>query len=360
MRRLALVLLGMFTMHGSFALNAYISQQQPAICTYATGYLLAVGTGGTPPYTYLWNTGHTGNQLAEVVAGTYSVTVTDANSDEATAEVPHVGLPDQGGYFGEVPQTSYPQWLLPGEYEMVTRPLYMEPYAWLENYFVSVGIDGCPDTSNTFIVPELPAPCATLKGTAYMDDDQNCIRGVEPRVSQAVMTLEPGGYTVLTSSSGYYQMNVPTGSYTLEQGPGNLDEHCVGGPIPIDLPDHGMTVTQDVADTSLLARDVALRMASGPARPGFVYSAGIGIDHNTAGGTGTISLSCTFDPVLTYISASPTPDRERQHAHLVDVAAYLLRLPERQHAIPSAGGCWPHRHRSPSAPRSVSYNPNRT
>ena len=36
-------------------------------------------SGGTPPYTYLWTNGQTGNPLAGIASGGYQVTVTDAN-----------------------------------------------------------------------------------------------------------------------------------------------------------------------------------------------------------------------------------------------------------------------------------------
>ncbi|MBD3637806.1 MAG: gliding motility-associated C-terminal domain-containing protein [Crocinitomicaceae bacterium] len=36
-------------------------------------------TGGTPPYTYLWNTGATSEDIDSLLAGTYAVTVTDDN-----------------------------------------------------------------------------------------------------------------------------------------------------------------------------------------------------------------------------------------------------------------------------------------
>lgn len=44
------------------------------------GWAAAVPFGGTPPYTYLWNTGATTPQINNLVAGVYTVTVTDANS----------------------------------------------------------------------------------------------------------------------------------------------------------------------------------------------------------------------------------------------------------------------------------------
>ena len=46
----------------------------------STGSATAIVNGGTPPYTYSWNTGATTNSISGVPAGTYIVTVTDSNS----------------------------------------------------------------------------------------------------------------------------------------------------------------------------------------------------------------------------------------------------------------------------------------
>lgn len=42
------------------------------------GQATAIASGGTPPYTYLWNTGHTGAYITELSAGKYFVTVSDS------------------------------------------------------------------------------------------------------------------------------------------------------------------------------------------------------------------------------------------------------------------------------------------
>jgi len=42
------------------------------------GQATAIASGGTPPYTYLWNTGHTGAHITELSAGKYFVTVSDS------------------------------------------------------------------------------------------------------------------------------------------------------------------------------------------------------------------------------------------------------------------------------------------
>lgn len=58
----------------------------------ADGTATVTATGGTPPYTYLWNdpAGQTNDQATDLAQGSYTVTVTDANdcTDEITVVVP--------------------------------------------------------------------------------------------------------------------------------------------------------------------------------------------------------------------------------------------------------------------------------
>jgi hypothetical protein len=53
----------------------------------ATGEATVVASGGTPPYTYLWSDGQTTATATGLSAGTYTVTVTDANDCEVECEV---------------------------------------------------------------------------------------------------------------------------------------------------------------------------------------------------------------------------------------------------------------------------------
>lgn len=57
------------------------------------GAVSAVANGGTPPYTYLWNTGATNTSLSNLGVGTYTVTVTDNKGCTTSGSVTIQGLP---------------------------------------------------------------------------------------------------------------------------------------------------------------------------------------------------------------------------------------------------------------------------
>ena len=76
------------TVNHPAALNAAIYVDSHASCNGAAdGKASVTGTGGTPPYTYLWSTGATTDMPENFAAGTYQVTLTDANGCTATDEV---------------------------------------------------------------------------------------------------------------------------------------------------------------------------------------------------------------------------------------------------------------------------------
>jgi gliding motility-associated-like protein len=62
-----------------------IDSVQPS-CDDNDGELEVEGTGGTPGYTFLWSTGATAAQITGLAAGTYTVTVTDANGCTGTTQ----------------------------------------------------------------------------------------------------------------------------------------------------------------------------------------------------------------------------------------------------------------------------------
>jgi hypothetical protein len=56
-----------------------------AICTAANGTATATNTGGTAPFSYVWNNSATTSSLTGLLGGTFAVTMTDANGCQSTA-----------------------------------------------------------------------------------------------------------------------------------------------------------------------------------------------------------------------------------------------------------------------------------
>lgn len=78
---------------GAFAALTVVLQPEHSTCSYASGKLVASVTGGVPPYTYLWSTGATTQNITGLDAGTYSVTVYDSMGEEDTAQLEILALP---------------------------------------------------------------------------------------------------------------------------------------------------------------------------------------------------------------------------------------------------------------------------
>lgn len=65
-------------------LNGTIIPQHILCYGQSEGTVMATATGGTRPYTYLWNNGSIDSTITNVSAGVYSVTITDADSSQIT------------------------------------------------------------------------------------------------------------------------------------------------------------------------------------------------------------------------------------------------------------------------------------
>jgi uncharacterized repeat protein (TIGR01451 family) len=82
-------------------ISVSIDMVQGDLCGFSNGRLVAYISGGTPPYSILWSNGATEEENFGLSAGNYTVTVTDALSDEASAQetVPALDLGDVAQYW---------------------------------------------------------------------------------------------------------------------------------------------------------------------------------------------------------------------------------------------------------------------
>lgn len=420
----------------AITVNIYVNAYPT--CTYPNGKLVAVAIGGVGPYTYLWSTGATTDILEGVAPGTYSVTVTDFNNDQATDEITVTGQPyalqdigmsgpeglcgsgftgvalfgpgadGLGNFLGPLPYTvnGFPMqeliifdlgWPIDTVYEATwsatqfgVTELYSfsdgagctgtlqdyvgYPVEWPQmdildiqgacsggnngsitfqtgleghqqftqvklettggQYINSVGAgdqvytttwtlgpgdyqltqfmsespflvsSGC-QLSTPFTIPDLGNGCGSVGGMVFMDNNEDCARqGNEPGASGVVMEILPGPVYTITSG-GQYGVNLPLGAYTVQQQSVVLEDHCLAAPAPFTLALGSPFQTVNVADTAIVPMDASVFLACGAARPGFQLAFAARMANNTLASTGTSTLSVTFDPVLTFVSASP-------------------------------------------------------
>ncbi|MFM8949371.1 MAG: gliding motility-associated C-terminal domain-containing protein, partial [Bacteroidota bacterium] len=72
--------------------TSVISNQSVSCFAGADGSISVSGNGGTAPYGYVWSNGDSGNNISGLIAGTYSVTIADANGCTATNTI-NIGQP---------------------------------------------------------------------------------------------------------------------------------------------------------------------------------------------------------------------------------------------------------------------------
>jgi len=437
MRATILLLLSLFALSVRANLTANIDQYGAALCGNNTGYAIAWASGGVPPYTYLWSNGATTDTITGLAPGNYTVTVTDANTDQDVAFVsiwndlnpvltyagPGAGLhgchgqcnigmwyweggmpmnlvppftfsnelvcglnpndPLQGAWTGMCPGQTFitsvtdalgcvaqlqdNNFLIggsdPGPMSVVSTQPSCEgmnggsallnvgleinnAYTTLwnatlldENMQVVPGVNfsatpvpgsniasiGARPPGNYFIerrffhyqgecvdllpvtIPSLGPDCGIVNGSAFLDYNENCLlNGGEPPVPSGIIEVLPGPYYTRLAANGNYLLSLPSGNYTLTQQSPSVEEHCTGGPIPFTVI-AGAYVQRLLPDTSVVPLDLEVSMTSGPARPGFQFQCGAIVRNLTPTSSGAITLSITFDPLLTYVGASPTP-----------------------------------------------------
>jgi gliding motility-associated-like protein len=92
--------------NGCVGSTNFVITQPPALSVFASGTnvscfglsngtLAAVASGGTPPYSFAWSNGASGDQLQGVGPGGYTVTVTDGNGCQAASTPVNITQPTQ-------------------------------------------------------------------------------------------------------------------------------------------------------------------------------------------------------------------------------------------------------------------------
>ena len=211
-------------------LSASITSSSNVTCTGANnGTASASAVGGAPGYIYAWSNGATTPSITGLAAGTYSVTVTDANSNVVTTSAITITQPTS------TPSASASVTSNVSCVGASTGSANVIPsggtsgytYAWSNgstgasissvpagNYNVVVtDANGCNVTSNTVIVSE---PSAALAATASVIGNVTTVGGSDGSASVSVAG-GTAGYTYAWSNGGTGTSitGLPIGSYSV-------------------------------------------------------------------------------------------------------------------------------------------------
>ena len=253
----------------------------PSSCATGDGQIETNPTGGTPPYTFLWNTGATSNVISNATVGSFSVTVTDANGCQVDS-ADNVGTNGSG---------------LEGDFVVVNEGCDQDngsltinmtvgnapyTYAWSNGssgsnsitnissgtYFVTVTDNiGCSEAlgnivNNVFAV--IDEPNSTII-------DANCFGELSGSINVDVQSgQEPFTFTWNDGSSGDPLTNIAAGEYTvtLTDNSGCTDEATFNVLQPDSI---GVSFTKSNSTTGTSCDgDISITATGGAG--GFIYS----------------------------------------------------------------------------------------
>jgi uncharacterized repeat protein (TIGR01451 family) len=156
-------------------------------------------------------------------------------------------------------------------------------------------------------VPDLGVGCGTYSGSSWYDVNGDCIRDAsEVGIPNSVLAIEPGGYFALTHLDGGLYLDLPDGNYTLTQTDPTLVPICpVTQPVPFTV--DGSPLNIELANGSTAELDLRALISSSVARPGFDHSIHANVRNQSPQLSGPVTAVLTFDPVMTYLDATPPP-----------------------------------------------------
>lgn len=310
-------------------LYTYLSGTAASCMNGGVGSATIYTSGGTPPFSYVWSSGHTTQTANNIAAGVYSYTVTDNTGCVAidTAVVTFssysfyvylstVTQPNCGAANGSLTATSYGG-TAPYTYLWNNSQTTQTATGLAQGSFQVTVTDagGCTSTGSAF----LQNSCYnTITGTIFNDVNGNCIydAGDSPFSGYTVIANNGNGqYYGYTNASGVYTITVnDSGTFNL-QAIQYYSSTC-GVAVPCGNPNptavfHGFnnTVTQNFGFVAGSGFDLTVHPGWTSANPGFPKNYWIYYYNSaTQPFSGTATITFKYDSFLTYLyTDAPLP-----------------------------------------------------
>jgi uncharacterized repeat protein (TIGR01451 family) len=154
--------------------------------------------------------------------------------------------------------------------------------------------------------------CGEISGSVFYDRNGNCARdAADTATRNRFVEVTPGPFSAPLDPNGSYSLYVPYGTYSIKPHPYlHWSSACPGGPYTATLDSSASTSLHNdfAVRPDLNVEDLRMSLAGGHARPGepghyvITYS-----NVGTITASGTVRL--TLDPLVTFVSSTPAPDR---------------------------------------------------
>lgn len=293
----------------------------------AEGMIALTPAGGIAPYTYDWSNGETTQNLENLIAGSYSVEVTDANGCTASEEILIEGAFEievtstlTGCNLSDGTATASIVGGAPGNYVWSNGGITAEQTDLAQGWYsvtVSDPSSNCQVHQN-IEVQEDPICFVKITGHVYDDDiTPDCVLDGSTIGAQFATVELSDGQITFTNADGYYEFTVEdTGTYGLSVS-FNTDIYeglCVAGLI-VDAVTFGETY--DGLDFYLNRTeeiDVELKIVKWNARPGFNQYIRICV-MNEGGQAVDGTLAFTHPGIQEYDYSNPSADNYDEASH---------------------------------------------
>ncbi len=296
----------------------------PDTCNQCVGLINAFATGGTPPYLYSFDGGASwsaSNLVTGRCANPYSIQVQDANGCTSQTSVTVFNTTVGGGSaIGSV--STSPAYCNDGSLVLTitggngpfqvdwntgdTLPLVNNASAGTYTATVT-DAGGCQNQFQGIVADSSAAGgCSTISGNVYADIDNNCADNAESGINYMIVKANPGNYVASTDLNGDYSLNLPYGTYDVDQYyPQNIMNYC-GQTYNVTTSAGNQTSTgNDFADS--VGNDYESYLYMGILRPIFTnYQTLYSKNHSMS--TGDAMIYYVPDPTYTVSQTTPTFD----------------------------------------------------
>jgi uncharacterized repeat protein (TIGR01451 family) len=170
-------------------------------------------------------------------------------------------------------------------------------------YILDVYNDGCVEQLTVDVpLSANPGNCAEITGFVYFDLDDNCaVNGLDSPIANRLLVANPGNHLAVSDNDGFYTLQVPVGTYTVEEIINNpfYGNNCVSSySVPI------MNITDSIGGNNFLDTiqgnvDIQASIYNTGVLPGF--SCNVQINYNSVNLGGTLMNQYawfTFPPFL--------------------------------------------------------------